>query len=196
MIDQALQRTAEHHTGEIVVAKDHVLLTAACCQDTTFGAHLEQPIAMNHGQIMIGKPAVTESVSEHFDTGMRCDFSDERLSLASYRTAIDGKTMIGQGTAQLGLFMNEQNRGTALSRLERSTETSRARANHRHIAKQILLVLILRAGRQIDHAEPRRFANHALPPVPNAERLIKSAVIKAYGQEATKPINDGITIRH
>ena len=96
MIQQALQRAAEHHAGQIVVAKDHVLLTAACCQHTTFGAHLEQAIALNDGQVMIREPAVTERISEHPDAGMRGNVSYQRLCLALNRRVINGKPVIRQ----------------------------------------------------------------------------------------------------
>ena len=32
--------------------------------------------------------------------------------------------------------------------------------------------------------------------MPHAEGPIKGAVVKTYGQEATKPVDDGITVRH
>ena len=54
----------------------------------------------------------------------------------------------------------------------------------------------MRGSRQIGHTEPRRLADESLPPVPHTERLIKSAVVEPHGQEATKPIDDGIAIRH
>ena len=196
MVDQALQRAAEHHARQVVVAKDHVLFTTACCQHTTFGAHLEQAIALNHGQVMIGEPAITERMSEHLDAGMRGNVGDERLRLASHRRVVDGEPVIGQGAPWLGLLIDKQDRGAALRRFERSAEARRPSTNHRHIAKQILLVLVAWRGRQIGHAKPRRFANHSLPPVPHTERLIKSAVVEPHGQEATKPIDDGIAIRH
>ena len=99
MIEQSLQRTTKHHTRQVVVAKDHMLLTAPRCQHTTFRAHLEQAIALNHGQVMIGEPAITERISEHSDAGMRGNVGDERLRLASYRRVVDGEPVIGQGAA-------------------------------------------------------------------------------------------------
>ena len=145
---------------------------------------------------MVGKPAITEGMSEHSDARMRGNVGDERFCLASQRSVIDGKPVIRQGTAELGLLIDKQDRGAALRRFERSAKARRPRTDYRHIAKQILLVLVVRGSGQIGHAKPRRFANHSLPPVPNAERLVKSAVIEPHRQEATEPIDDSIAIRH
>ena len=144
MIDQALQRTTEDHARQVVIAKNHVLLTATRCQHTTFGAHLEQAIPLNHRQIMIREPAVTRAWVSTLIRGVRRDVSDEGLRLASHCLVIDGEPVIRQRAPQFGLLVDQQHRGTALRRLQRSTEASRARTHYRHIAKQILLVLVAR----------------------------------------------------
>ncbi|CAI8329681.1 MAG: Uncharacterised protein [Halieaceae bacterium] len=83
-------------------------------------------------------------MGKHLDARMRYDVGNEGLRLAPHRITIDNETVIRQGATQFGLLVDQQHRGTALRRIQRSTEASRARTDYRDIAKQILLVLVAR----------------------------------------------------
>ena len=96
MINEPIQCTAQNHAGHIIITKDHMLLASPRGHNAAFRSHLEKPVALNNGQIMVGEPAITQRIRQHTNVLMglhrRHQLEGELVSFCR----IDRKTMVGE----------------------------------------------------------------------------------------------------
>ena len=99
---QPLRGRAQHHARQVVVAEHQRLLDAAGGEHHGLGAQLVQPVALDHGQPVVGEQAVAGGVGHHADVAAARRRA-RGSSVGSVAAALAGRieARIGQRAAEL-----------------------------------------------------------------------------------------------
>ncbi len=112
--DQTLRGAGQHHTGQIIVAKNNRLVERATAHQALRSAHLVQTLALNHWQIVVGKPGIASGLCEDLNIGVRLHGVDQFAPQLPGTLTVDIEARVSQRTSEYRLLFDQQHPGSGV----------------------------------------------------------------------------------